>query len=242
MANVMTPSCRQLRFTRALEREIGHTRGGSPVHALSLPQLRFRIGVAGLPHRRRQRQADDRCRRPAMPAARSSASRSRAHSTAAPNVRRCYSDSTPQGLRAAPGQLPRRTQSADGRTVQRRPAAPGLRRRRQERLVHRGDVPRAGHGRRRSGPRGDAGVLRRRARTDASAHGSLFLVDSIQAGLRAHGVLSIDRLPGLREASMPPDMETYSKAINGGQYSAVGACGQRQAPPACTARASTATR
>jgi len=30
MANVMTPNVSQLRFTRALQREIGHSRGGSP--------------------------------------------------------------------------------------------------------------------------------------------------------------------------------------------------------------------
>ena len=48
-------------------------------------------------------------------------------------------------------------------------------------------------------------------------HGSLLLVDSIQAGLRAHGVLSIIDYPGF-ESAEPPDMETYSKALNGGQY------------------------
>ena len=48
-------------------------------------------------------------------------------------------------------------------------------------------------------------------------HGSLLLVDSIQAGLRAHGVLSIIDYPGF-ETAEPPDMETYSKALNAGQY------------------------
>ena len=48
-------------------------------------------------------------------------------------------------------------------------------------------------------------------------HGSLLLVDSIQAGLRAHGVLSIIDYPGF-ESAEPPDMETYSKALNAGQY------------------------
>jgi Ornithine/acetylornithine aminotransferase len=55
------------------------------------------------------------------------------------------------------------------------------------------------------------------ARELTRAHGSLFLVDSIQAGLRAHGVLSIVDYPGFEKLD-PPDMETYSKAINGGQY------------------------
>ena len=55
------------------------------------------------------------------------------------------------------------------------------------------------------------------ARALTQAHGSLFLVDSIQAGLRAHGVLSIVDYPGF-EGLDAPDMETYSKALNAGQY------------------------
>src|SRR5690606_26328865 len=49
------------------------------------------------------------------------------------------------------------------------------------------------------------------------AHGSLLLVDSIQAGLRVHGVLSIVDYPGF-EGVEPPDMETYSKALNAAQF------------------------
>jgi len=48
-------------------------------------------------------------------------------------------------------------------------------------------------------------------------HGSLLLVDSIQAGLRAQGVLSVCDYPGF-EALPAPDMESYSKALNAGQY------------------------
>jgi acetylornithine/succinyldiaminopimelate/putrescine aminotransferase len=57
----------------------------------------------------------------------------------------------------------------------------------------------------------------RRARELTEAHGTLLLVDSIQAGLRAHGVLSIVDYPGFGDLP-PPDMETYSKALNAGQY------------------------
>jgi acetylornithine/succinyldiaminopimelate/putrescine aminotransferase len=57
----------------------------------------------------------------------------------------------------------------------------------------------------------------KRARELTTEHGCLFLVDSIQAGLRAHGVLSIVDYPGFRDLP-PPDMEAYSKAINAGQY------------------------
>ena len=55
------------------------------------------------------------------------------------------------------------------------------------------------------------------ARAATAAHGSLLLVDSIQAGIRAHGVLSLVDYPGM-EGIAPPDMETYSKALNAGQY------------------------
>ena len=56
-----------------------------------------------------------------------------------------------------------------------------------------------------------------RARELTREHGSLLLIDSIQAGLRAHGVLSICDYPGFENLEAP-DMETYSKAMNGGQY------------------------
>ena len=55
------------------------------------------------------------------------------------------------------------------------------------------------------------------ARELTRTHGSLLLIDSIQAGLRAHGVLSIIDYPGFEKFDAP-DMETYSKALNAGQY------------------------
>jgi acetylornithine/succinyldiaminopimelate/putrescine aminotransferase len=55
------------------------------------------------------------------------------------------------------------------------------------------------------------------ARRLTKDHGTLLLVDSIQAGLRANGVLSIVDYPGF-EGAEAPDMETYSKALNAGQY------------------------
>ena len=67
------------------------------------------------------------------------------------------------------------------------------------------------------------------ARELTRAHGSLFLVDSIQAGLRAHGVLSIVDYPGFEKLDAP-DMETYSKALSAGQYPlSVLAVGERAA-------------
>ena len=55
------------------------------------------------------------------------------------------------------------------------------------------------------------------ARSLTAAAGSLLIVDSIQAGLRAHGVLSIVDYPGFEDCA-PPDLESWSKALNAGQY------------------------
>ncbi len=55
------------------------------------------------------------------------------------------------------------------------------------------------------------------ARRLTKEHGTLLLIDSIQAGLRAQGCLSICDYPGFEDCEAP-DMETYSKAVNAGQY------------------------
>lgn len=55
------------------------------------------------------------------------------------------------------------------------------------------------------------------ARALCDQSGSMLIMDSIQAGLRATGCLSVCDYPGF-EALPPPDMETYSKALNAGQY------------------------
>ncbi len=55
------------------------------------------------------------------------------------------------------------------------------------------------------------------ARELTKSRGTLLLMDSIQAGLRATGDLSIVDYPGF-EGLEAPDMETYSKAMNAGQY------------------------
>ena len=56
-----------------------------------------------------------------------------------------------------------------------------------------------------------------RARELTREHGTMFVVDSIQAGLRTNGVLSIVDYPGFTNLDAP-DMESYSKALNAGQY------------------------
>ena len=55
------------------------------------------------------------------------------------------------------------------------------------------------------------------ARSLCSQHGSMLIVDSIQAGLRGQGCLSIVDYEGFEDC-LAPDMETWSKALNAGQY------------------------
>lgn len=55
------------------------------------------------------------------------------------------------------------------------------------------------------------------ARKLTAQRGTLLLVDSIQAGIRGTGTLSIVDYPGFEDCIIP-DMETWSKALNGGQY------------------------
>jgi acetylornithine/succinyldiaminopimelate/putrescine aminotransferase len=55
------------------------------------------------------------------------------------------------------------------------------------------------------------------ARSLTLEHGSMLLVDSIQAGIRGQGCLSIIDYDGFQDAECP-DLETWSKALNAGQY------------------------
>ena len=55
------------------------------------------------------------------------------------------------------------------------------------------------------------------ARRLTKEYDSMLLVDSIQAGIRGQGCLSVIDYEGFQDAEVP-DMETWSKAINAGQY------------------------
>jgi acetylornithine/succinyldiaminopimelate/putrescine aminotransferase len=56
-----------------------------------------------------------------------------------------------------------------------------------------------------------------RARELCDQHETILIIDSIQASLRAWGVLSIVDFPNFQTIPAP-DMESYSKAMNAGQY------------------------
>ena len=55
------------------------------------------------------------------------------------------------------------------------------------------------------------------ARKLTKEHGSLLLIDSIQAGFRGQGCLSVIDYEGFEDCEAP-DLETWSKALNAGQY------------------------
>ena len=55
------------------------------------------------------------------------------------------------------------------------------------------------------------------ARRLTNQYDSMLLVDSIQAGIRGQGCLSVIDYDGFQDAEVP-DLETWSKAINAGQY------------------------
>lgn len=57
----------------------------------------------------------------------------------------------------------------------------------------------------------------RMARNLTSNNNSDLIIDSVQAGIRTNGYLSVVDYPNLKYEE-PPDMEIFSKAINAGQY------------------------
>lgn len=215
MANIMTPNLSQLRFDRAMRREVGHTRGACPYgkflclnsgsESVSLAgrfvdvnaklmtdpggrhagRMVKRLVVKGSFHGRTER-----------PALYSNSSRkSYVQHLASFRGEDSVLVVTPydvDALRAAFADA-----DANGWFIEAMFLEP---------VMGEGDPGRAV-------PR----AFYEAARELTQAHGALLLVDSIQAGLRAHGVLSIVDYPGF-EGITPPDMETFSKAINGAQY------------------------
>ncbi len=216
MANIMTPSLSQLKLDRALRREIGHTRdGGCPFsHFLCLNSGSESVGLAARIADINTRTQTDPGGRHAGRAIKRIVVKGSFHGrTERPAL---YSDSSratykkylasfrdenslitippydADALRQAFADA-----DANGWFVE----AVFL-----EPVMGEGDPGRAL-------PPAFYAVARELTR----AHGSLLLVDSIQAGLRAHGVLSVVDYPGF-EGLDAPDMETYSKALNAGQY------------------------
>jgi len=215
MANVMTPSLSQLRFDRALRAEIGHSRGGCPyAKFLCLNSGSESVGLAA-------RIADINTKLQTDPGAK----------YAGRTIKRIVVKGSFHGRTERPALY---SDSSRKTYVQHLASF-----RNEDTLItiEPYDVDalkRAFVDAERNGwfveavflepvmGEGDPGralppAFYAAARELTRAHGSLLLVDSIQAGLRAHGVLSIVDYPGFENLDAP-DMETYSKALNAAQY------------------------
>ena len=201
MANIMTPSLAQRRFVQAMQKEIGHSRGGCPFsHFMCLNSGSEAVGLAA-------RIADINAKLQTDPGA------PHAGATDRPAL---YSDSSrkayDQHLASYRGEnsvitvppydeAAMRKVFADAKANNWFIEAVFL-----EPVMGEGDPGRAV-------PASFYKLVRELTRE----HGSLLLIDSIQAALRAHGTLSFVDYPGY-ETLDPPDMETYSKALNGAQF------------------------
>lgn len=237
MANVMTPSLAQRKLDRALRAEIGHTRGGCPfAHFMCLNSGSEAVGLAA-------RIVDTNAKLHTDPGAR--------HAGA--TIKRLVVKGSFHGRTDRPGlysDSSRKTYSKYLASYRDEDSviaiAPydiaALQRAFDEAARNHWFIeavflePVMGEG---DPGRALPAEFYAAARTLTRNHGSLLLVDSIQAGLRAHGVLSVVDYPGFEQLD-PPDLETYSKALNAAQYplSVLAVTGR---PRRCTARAPTAT-
>jgi acetylornithine/succinyldiaminopimelate/putrescine aminotransferase len=215
MANIMTPAVSQMRFIEALRKELGHTRGGSPfTRFLCLNSGSESVSVAA-------RIADIATKNMTDPGGRyegcavrgltlkgsfhGRTDRPARHSHSTQKKYRQYLASfrtTEYLLTVEPNDISG-LEEVFAKAEQDRVFIEAFF---MEPVMGEGNPGRA-----------VTPEFYRRARELTEQHGCLFLVDSIQAGLRAHGVLSIVDYPGFRDLP-PPDMETYSKALNAGQF------------------------
>lgn len=215
MANIMTPSLSHLRLDQALRREIGHTRGGCPyARFLCLNSGSESVTLAGRLADVLTKQMTDPGAAHAGRTVRRIAVKGAFHGrTELPAL---YSDSSRKAyvehlasfahhdhtITIEPYNIEQLRQAfADAEANNWHIEAMFL-----EPVMGEGNPGRA-----------VTPEFYAAARELTRAHGTLLLVDSIQAGLRAHGVLSIIDYPGF-EGLEAPDMETYSKALNAGQY------------------------
>jgi acetylornithine/succinyldiaminopimelate/putrescine aminotransferase len=215
MANVMTASVSQMDFIACLEREIGHARGGSPfARYICMNSGSEANSVAS-------RIADINCKNLTDPGARYAGRRIRGitlegsfHGRTARPAR--YSDSTLSEYRKHLASFrdddylltvePNNVESLEAAFAKAENDGEYIEAFFMEPVMGEGNPGQA-----------ISPAFYRRARELTLEHESMFIVDSIQAGLRAQGALSIVDYPGF-ESLDPPDMESYSKALNAGQY------------------------
>lgn len=215
MANIMTPSLAQRRFISALRKEIGHSRGGCPFAAfMCLNSGSEAVGLAA-------RIADINAKLMTDPGARHAGAtvkrvviKGSFHGrTDRPAL---YSDST----RKTYDQYLASYRGEDSVIAVEPYDADALRKVFADAAANNWFIeavflePVMGEG---DPGRAVPAAFYQVARELTREHGALLLVDSIQAALRVHGTLSFVDYPGFEQLD-PPDMETYSKALNGAQF------------------------
>ena len=215
MANIMTPNVSQLRFANAMRKEIGQTRGGCPYRAfLCLNSGSESVSLAArIVDANAKTMTDEGARHAGKTIKRVVVKGSFHGRTDKPAL---YSDSTRKtyiqhlaSYRGESSVIAIPPYDADAlRKVFADADANGwfIEAMFLEPVMGEGDPGR-------SVPVAFYNLARELTR----GHGAVLLVDSIQAGLRASGYLSIVDYPGFENAEAP-DMETYSKALNAGQY------------------------
>ena len=215
MANIMTPNVSQLRFSNAMRKEIGQTRGGCPYSAfLCLNSGSESVSLAArIVDANAKTMTDDGARHAGKTIKRVVVKGSFHGRTDKPAL---YSDSTRktyvQYLASYRGEASVITVPPYDAEALRKVFADAdtngwfIEAMFLEPVMGEGDPGRS-----------VPVDFYKLARELTRGHGSLLLVDSIQAGLRATGYLSIVDYPGFEQAEAP-DMETYSKALNAGQY------------------------
>ena len=215
MANVMTASLSQMQFIECLNREIGHTRGGSPfARYICVNSGSEANSVAS-------RISDINTKNLTDPGARYEGAKLRGltlrgsfHGRTARPAR--YSDSTLADYRKylASFQDDDYLITVEPNDIEGLEAAFAGAEERGEFIEAFFMEPVMGEG---NPGQSISPAFYKRARELSKAHGGMFIIDSIQAGLRAQGVLSIVDYPGFEDLDAP-DMESYSKALNAGQY------------------------
>lgn len=215
MANIMTPNLSQRRFVDAMNRELGHTRGGSPYARYLCLNSGSEANSLAL------RIADINTKKMTKPGGRYEGARVHGitlrgsfHGRTAYPAR--FSDSTLGAYRKHLASF-----RDDGYLLTVEPNDIDELEAAYAEVENSGGFveacfmePVMGEG---NPGQAITPAFYQRARELTTAHGSTFIIDSIQAGLRAHGVLSVVDYPGF-EGLEAPDLESFSKALNAGQY------------------------
>ncbi len=216
-ANIMTPSFEQHRFSKVLDKEIGHTRGGNPYRGVACLNsgsegLTLALRISDAYAKVATRATTKFAGRPSVVIHLTGSFHGRTDRPA--SVSGSSYKSYAANLKSYEGGNPIETYNVPVNDIK---GLEDLFKQLDRNNKHVECVllePCMGEG--------NPGVLVTRefydtARRLTREYDSFLIVDSVQAGLRAVGTLSILDYPGFHNAECP-DIEVYSKAVNAGQY------------------------